>query len=179
MLREELEHIVRASAAIISEYEVIVVGSQSILGSYWEDELPPEAIASREADILPLDDPDEQKSDLIEGSIGEFSMFNDTFGVYADGVSVRTSRLPAGWRDRLVALRSPNTNGITGWCLEPHDVVIAKLYAGREKDLSFSRALLREGIVEPAVLLDRLAATDLDDADRVRITRVVESAPRR
>lgn len=32
MKREELEHIIRASADVIDQYEFIIIGSQSILG---------------------------------------------------------------------------------------------------------------------------------------------------
>jgi hypothetical protein len=32
MTREELEHIIRASAAVTGQYEFVIVGSQSILG---------------------------------------------------------------------------------------------------------------------------------------------------
>ena len=34
------------------------MGSQAILGTYDEDDLPPEATASMEADLAFLDDPD-------------------------------------------------------------------------------------------------------------------------
>lgn len=46
-----------------------MIGSQSILGSYDEDELPAEATASIEADIAFLDDPDRGKADQVEGII--------------------------------------------------------------------------------------------------------------
>jgi hypothetical protein len=39
---------------IIGRDAVVVVGSQSILGSFTEDELPAEATMSAEVDILPL-----------------------------------------------------------------------------------------------------------------------------
>ena len=46
------------------------MGSQSILGSFDEDALPEEATLSIEADIAFVDDPDETKSDLVDGVIG-------------------------------------------------------------------------------------------------------------
>ncbi|MGZ4519854.1 MAG: hypothetical protein ACXVXW_05495 [Mycobacteriaceae bacterium] len=55
---------------------MIVVGSQAILGSYREDELPPEATMSIEVDILPLADTNEETArlaNLIEGAAGEWS----------------------------------------------------------------------------------------------------------
>lgn len=33
MRRTELEHIIRAAAAITNEYELVIIGSQSILGA--------------------------------------------------------------------------------------------------------------------------------------------------
>jgi hypothetical protein len=41
MRRDQLEHAIRTACQIIQADEVIVVGSQSILGTYREDELVP------------------------------------------------------------------------------------------------------------------------------------------
>lgn len=57
MNREQLAHILRAAARIAGDDEVIVIGSQAILGSFDEDELPSPAHASIEADIFFDDDP--------------------------------------------------------------------------------------------------------------------------
>ena len=46
--REQLEHILRAASRIADDQEILVIGSQSIFGSYSEDELPEEAQASVE-----------------------------------------------------------------------------------------------------------------------------------
>ena len=70
---DQLEHAIRAACQIIHQSEVIVVGSQAILGTYSEDELPAAATMSIEVDILPIaDDNDEtaRLADLIEGSPG-------------------------------------------------------------------------------------------------------------
>jgi hypothetical protein len=45
--------------------------SQSILGSFDEDDLPAEITLSVEADFVPVRDVDNEKSDLIDGVIGE------------------------------------------------------------------------------------------------------------
>src|SRR5689334_23972622 len=133
MRRDQLEHLIRASGRVLGADEVIVIGSQAILASVWSG-LPTEAIRSMEADILPIDDPDETKADLIDGLLGEASMFQETHGIYAQGVGQHTARLPDGWRDRLVPLRNENTGGVTGWCLDPYDLCVSKLLAGRPKD---------------------------------------------
>lgn len=40
MRREQLEHVLRAAAAIAGDVDVLVVGSQSILGAIPEQRLP-------------------------------------------------------------------------------------------------------------------------------------------
>lgn len=46
MKREDLAHILRAAAQIVDDPDVVVIGSQSILGSYDEDDLPAQAVGS-------------------------------------------------------------------------------------------------------------------------------------
>lgn len=160
---------------MLSADEVIVIGSQAILASV-PSGLPPEAVRSIEADILPIDDPDETKADLIDGLLGEASAFQETHGVYAQGVGQRTARLPERWQERLVVLRNENTGGVTGRCLERHDVAVSKLLAGRPKDHEFCRALILSGVVEPATLLERLDQTDATADEKQRITAFVNAA---
>lgn len=51
MNRQQLAHLLRSACAIANDADLLVLGSQSILGSFDEDELPPEATASQEADM--------------------------------------------------------------------------------------------------------------------------------
>ena len=41
--------------------------------------------------------------------------------------------------------------------LEPHDCVVSKLVASRDKDRAFAAALIRAGFVDSATLEDRVA----------------------
>jgi hypothetical protein len=160
--RVDLEHIIRAAAEIADDEEIVVIGSQAILGSY--PDAPKELLVSTAADVFPKNRPD--RSDLIDGSIGEGSPFHEAYGYYAQGVSESTAVLPRGWRERLVPVRNDNTRGKTGWCLDPHDLVIAKIIAGREKDLLFLEAAARHRLVDRESLLSRLALTELDEKRR-------------
>jgi hypothetical protein len=173
MRRTELEHIISAAGDLLGDDTVIIVGSQAILASFHEDELPTAAVRSLESDVLPLDDPDGSKADLIDGALGEFSPFDETHGIHADGVSEGTSVLPEQWRDRLIAYTNANTNGVTGLCLERHDLCVAKLVANREKDRDFVRELLRRNIVDADVIASRLTVTDVSEERREQIRALV------
>jgi hypothetical protein len=163
MTRAQFEHSVRAAASVVGVNEVLVIGSQALHGSV-SDDLPLEALRSVEVDVVALSDDDGRLADLIDGSIGEASMFHATFGYYAHGVAETTAVLPAGWRARLVRFESPGTNGVTAWCLEPHDLWIAKAIAGRPKDLDFCRALIDRELVSIDQLRNRI--DEVDGLDR-------------
>lgn len=171
MKRENLEHIIRAAAAITNQYEFIVVGSQSILGAI--PDAPKILLQSREADIYPLQAPD--LADLIDGSIGEHSAFDTTFGYYAQGVGPDTAVLPKGWEQRLVKIQNSNTDLKIGYCLEPHDLAVSKLAAGREKDWPFVEAMLRYKLIGSDILLERLAVTSLSPPQRAKLESWVKS----
>jgi hypothetical protein len=157
MRRHQLEQAIRTACQIIQRSEVIVVGSQAILGTYDESHLPAAATMSIEVDILPIADTNAETArlaDLIEGVAGEFSSFEELPGFSIDGVDLDTAVLPEGWRDRLVKVQNANTAApagspaFTGWCLDNEDLCVAKLIAFREKDLNFTDALLDDRLVD-------------------------------
>jgi hypothetical protein len=154
--REQLAHVLRAASNIVDDPEILVIGSQSLLASYDEDELPFEATASMEVDLAYFDDPDESKADLVDGAIGELSAFHESFGFYAQGVSVHTAVLPDGWRDRVVRWSNDSTGRAHAAFLEPHDCVVSKLVAYRHKDRAFGEALLRTGLIDIDTLRHRV-----------------------
>jgi hypothetical protein len=170
MTRPQLEHI-RAAGTIADTGDVVVIGSQSVLGEF--PDAPPELLVSNEADVFPRDEPG--RSDMIDGTIGEGSPFQREFGYYAHGVDETTAILPEGWRDRLILVSGENTRFIRGWCLEVHDLAIAKYVAGREKDLSFTRSLARHAMVSREVLDRRLDATEVDSTRRALVIRRIRN----
>jgi hypothetical protein len=118
MTRAQLAHILRAASTSAGDATIYVVGSQSILGSYSDEELPDAAIGSIEADIYFTPDPDEVKTTKVDITSGEDTRFHQAFSIYAQGVSEATSVLPAGWQERRVEWTSPECNGATAICLE-------------------------------------------------------------
>lgn len=173
MKRSEFEHTIRAAGAILRVKKLLVIGSQAVHASVdFEIEAAKRSI---EADISALEDKDGSKADLIDGSIGELSVFQETFGYYAQGVTPKTAVLPRGWRKRLIPFRTPATQGVTAFCLELHDLWISKAIAGRPKDREFCRSLLQLKLVRPKTLQARLKeVTKLKAETRTHIAKFIQ-----
>ena len=171
MTRAQLEHVIRAACRIASTTKIYIFGSQSILGQYpdffamYSGDGADFSVAVRKAhDLMRSAEADilvpgsEEKTDAIEGAIGEQSAFHHTHGYYAQGIDLTTCTLPAGWDQRLVEIRVDDSQGpFFGYCLDVHDMVLSKLYAARPKDLDFARNAASLGIVDEQTLLGRLA----------------------
>ena len=166
MNRRALEHILRAASAVADEREFVVIGSQAVLGQF--PSAPDSLLVSIEAEIYPRHAP--QKSDLIDGAIGELSRFHETFGYYAHGVDDTTATLPPGWPERLVPIENASTGGAIGWCLEVHDLAVSKLVAGRDRDMVYLSVLLKEHMVDSTLLGARLETLPLPP-EHLRILR--------
>ncbi len=171
MQRSELEHIIRASGDISQDDEIVIIGSQSILGQF--PDAPIRLLASMEADVYPKHNPD--LADKVDGAIGEGSSFHEQHGYYAQGVGPETAVLPDGWKDRVIVVKNENTNGIAGLCLQVHDLAISKFVAGRYKDLEFIQELIRHEMVKKNVLFTRLAETKLQGLERDRLISKMEA----
>jgi hypothetical protein len=101
--RHEFEHVVAAAANVADADDLVVVGSQAILGAY--PDAPDALLRSLEADIYPMHEP--AKADMIDGALGDGSPFQRTYGYYAHGVGPETAKAPAGWEQRLVRVDVP------------------------------------------------------------------------
>lgn len=189
MNRKNLEHIIRASGVCAKIDGLYIMGSQAILGEHPELDSAgmlksqnynfklterPESIllVSEEADILVPDD--YEKAEIIEGSIGENSLFHERFGYYAQAIDETTCKLPDGWRDRVIPICNEGTCGVTGYCLETHDIIISKLIAGREKDINYFQAACSLGILNKYKLLERLDNTQgIADNVKERVRAII------
>lgn len=119
------------------------------------------------------------KSDMVDGAIGEDSTFHQTYGYYGQGVSISTATLPAGWEDRLVSFAPADSEPAIGVCLDPVDLIVSKLVAGREKDLSYASSLLASGHIKAEDLIQRTALLKGVGAIRRRVIGYVERLARR
>jgi len=160
MTRSQLEHAIRAACDISGDNEIIVFGSQAILGTY--PDAPETLTASIEVDVQPRNHP--ENTDLIDGNLGEMSLFHETHGFYIHGITIDSAKLPHGWEKRTIPVSDQNTTrGNTGYCLEVHDLAASKLFANREKDRIFVATLLLEKLVDKDMLIKRISALEVDN----------------
>jgi hypothetical protein len=93
MTRAQLEHIIRAAGTIADVEDLIVIGSQAVLGEF--PDAPPELLVSHEADVYPPLHP--ERSDLIDATIGEGSPFESPSAIMRTALrKLRQSCLAAG-----------------------------------------------------------------------------------
>ena len=110
MRKADFDHVIAAAAAVSGEDEIVVIGSQALLGTVPD---PPAAmLRSLEADVYPRAAP--AKAEEIDGALGDGSQFQSTFGYYAHGVGPETAKAPAGWEERLVRVEVPRRPGNDG-----------------------------------------------------------------
>ncbi len=164
MKKQQLDHVLRAAGRITGEKQFVIIGSQSLHGKY--PDLPDDIVRSAEVDLIAKQD--STRAEWLN-AIGQNSSFHEQFGYYADPVDESTATLPKGWKGRLVNLPPGDTEGVRGLCLDPHDLAIAKYVARREKDLAFTGALARRGIVTKERLLTLLDNTHVSEEVRDRI----------
>lgn len=160
MNRDHLAHILRAAGTITGTAEVLVVGSQSILGSYSDEELPLEATDSIEADLV-YKERNAHAMVEVNVHIGEGSPFHAEHGVYAEGVHRDVVALPRGWKRRLRTWHLQSSRPSSPRFLDPHDLAASKLARGVEKDLKFVNALIKSGHLSPETVLKRVRMLDL------------------
>ncbi len=154
MTRDQLEHLIRVSSSLTEEYELVVVGSQSILGT---DPNPPDILTmSAEADIYPRHRP--ELADKIDAHFGEGSPFHEEHGYYAQGVGPETAKLPAGWEGRVIRVPNAAFTAGVGYCISAEDLFMSKAAAGRPKDQEFCMALLEHRYVPLSRALDLVKA---------------------
>jgi len=162
MYRSQLQHVILEIGRRFDLHDFHIIGSAAILAALPN---PPEGAltATRDVDVVPPHD-DERLADRISFVLGEASDFDLEYGYYAQGVTSKTPMYaPSGWMARAVPIR---VEDYTGWCMEPHDLVLSKLGAGREKDIDFAKSAAALGLLQREVLLRQLQDVACTDEHR-------------
>lgn len=150
----------------------MIIGSQAIHGEIVDP--PDELLQSMEVDMYPLADPD--RADDIDSALGDGSWFEYTNGYFAHGVGPTTAKAPTGWMERLVRVDvEPLVPGRkpVAYCMERHDMILAKLVRGEQRDVDYARVAVRAGLVNAAVLQTRIDDLPVDAAVRSHVKDIV------
>lgn len=149
MRKPQLEAVLRATAEVCGEHELVLAGSQSLFGH--TDEVPVEVLMSEECDVWSKSRM--EKVAVIADKLGKNAPYHLAHGVYVDPVDPGIVLLPSGWEQRLKPLR---VGAVTAWCLDVNDLVVSKLNAGRLKDYEFINAVLRARLADWEIIVKRL-----------------------
>jgi len=160
----QLQRLVDAAEKLLDPDRIVVMGSSAFLGNFPEAASIPQIETSRDVDLL-VSPSTEENARIAFEALGQGRTFSKKFGVHADILRPEAAEsLPRGWEDRLVPL---NRSGII-FCLDSYDVGIAKLRAGRAKDLSLLSELINFQYLDWNVLEKRLRQTLMEEKEIVK-----------
>jgi hypothetical protein len=131
---EQFFHVCRSAAAIANVREIRVFGAAAVLPWAREQAPAPPSWPSMEVD---LDPGSQELADLVDASIGEASLFEESFGVHAHGVLIEAFVAPADWPSRSRAFVDPESS-VRIVTPHPLDLTVAKLVRGDPRDWEFA-----------------------------------------
>lgn len=146
---DKVDHILRAAGEVTGRSRFVLIGSAAVFA--WRQIVPEDMTATREVDLFACDvDPQEADRIAVEldGSLGQASQFDQSFGFYCDGVGPETAILPTDWEDRSIEYSNAKTGGVTAIVPHLNDIAISKLCAGREEDFDWLGAALAADIID-------------------------------
>lgn len=173
MQLQALNHMATAAAALVPEVRIIVFGSASAFASFPDlAEFTTIYENTNDADFI-IDPWNEELGKMLTKCIGKESSFFQMFGYYADIVRPAAfDCFPPDFRDRLVPLEGcPRV-----FALDPHDMAVAKLFAGRPKDVRLLAFLLRTKRLDEKRVRKLLWNTPMEEKWIVRTHQVLEQA---
>ncbi len=156
----------------------MIIGTGAVIAQL--KHVPLDLMQTREIDIYTCSAADaESISTLIDGTLGEGSPFDETFGYYAHGVGERTACLPDDWEERAVRFDIPSLTSVVCLCPEVNDIALSKICAWREKDRSWLEAGIDTGVLSLDVMKARSGRISNPNAPgSEEIGRRIDSAER-
>lgn len=107
-------------------------------------------------------------------SVGRLSEFRREHGFYVERVAEwTTSQLPPGWGSRSTNFE---VDGVQVKAIHPHDLICAKLIAGRSKDFAFIRSALELQLTTIADFEAFVLQNVDDDASQKTLCRLLRTA---
>lgn len=165
MRLEALKALVRAARTVEPDARIVVFGSTSAFATYptLADEVPL-YLNTNESEFI-LDPWDDSTGAALIAAIGRNSEFFEMNKYYADIIRpLAYHNFPGGFEGRLV----PPTEFAKVFALEPNDMAVARLLAGRPKDVARLSELLAKAKLDEATIRTRLWHMEMDDKLFVR-----------
>lgn len=167
----KLAHLVRMAQALAPQQRIVLFGSMCVLVKYpgIAEETALYQI-TYDADFIP--EPwDDDLGKFMNDTMGKESDFRDRYTYYADIVRPAAfEQFPPGFQDRLV----PIDGFQNAYALEIHDMAVAKLWAGRPKDIALLGALLHLGKIDQDTMAKRLWDTPMEEKWIVKTHQVLD-----
>lgn len=170
-----LRMLVEAIRRHAPDRRLIVFGSGSLLATFPDlGESDSGVRRSRDADFL-MFPWDEDLAQAIHESLGPDFAFDRAHGYYADIVRpFAVENFPPDDEARLVPLEGC----ANVFCLDPHDMAVAKLMVGRPKDVALLAELARQQRLDLERVAALLRKTPLVEAMIVKTDRVLSEVRR-
>lgn len=157
--KADIAHMLRAAAAITGRTRFVLVGTGAVIAQLAA--VPLTLMRTREIDLHADGDADAAMvADLIDGTIGEGSQFDETFGYYAHGIEEGTAILPRDWRSRAVLIPLPDQPDVACICPDVNDIALSKLCAWRDKDRTWLRDAYASGLLDAGEMRSRVLLLD-------------------
>ena len=157
-----LNHMADVIRSMARPQKIVVMGSSSLFASFPEldrEDGPLQTTYDADVILFPFE---ELEGQMVHDALGQGRTFHQIFGYYADILRpLAAEEFTPGWEDRLVPL--PGFEGSV-FCLDPYDMGVCKLRAGRPKDIALLVHLLKAGLMKSAELKARLDATPMREA---------------
>jgi hypothetical protein len=175
--RQQLYNILLRAAEISHRTEFIVICSQALYGAVEEEELNiATVINSNDVDFYPVLLVGAATWEELMLELGQDSDFHVEHDIYIEVVPPDLARFPDAWQQR-VHTREIGSCVINGTARavsvtfpEIHDLAVAKVVIGREKDRAFIDEVVMLGLVDRGILEERLKL-----APRTAIERIDEA----
>lgn len=170
------------AARFYGSQRIAVIGSAATFGSVPNIRIAV-AIGTGDVDTFPLDTPLTQEEYIsAHAELGFESSIHEQLGVYVDTVPPHVPPLPVQWLTRAIErpagsiARGDDRIGVVAVFPEIHDLTASKLAVGRLNDIHFLLELIRNNLLDQAVLTRRLNEISGRDAAVARALRNVGRA---
>lgn len=175
MRKAEVEKLLLKCAEVSWKTEFVIIGSQAIHGTLADPSIDA-VVRSPDLDFYPKAGYSSRNSDYeaMMREVGQDSTYHEETGTFIEAVSTTLARFPSGWEDRTtrevigsIEVAGGEKREVAVIYPEIHDLTVAKLAIGREKDLEFLQGVIELKLVDKDLLKERYRQAPRTENDRI------------